>query len=261
LLVISCSQDEIILPNKQNDTTLAPTSSWQAIDNGILFAKSHYSSVWKPLIFLLLLTGLLLTILLPEDYIQLVVFIIWWLKPFYERLILGIYSECLTGSKISFINSLRKLKNFTFGTSLWRDLTINRISLIRTFRLPVYQLEKQKGEAAKYRLRVLSPAAANRAANLTFLAVHLEMLVSITILSMIWYLIPQEVGTGIFDGSFTGESYVFQLATIFLYCITLLILEPLYVASGFNLYINKRVILEGWDIEIGFKNLVARITN
>lgn len=247
------------MQNNHNTTALVPTSSWQAIDNGILLAKSHYFSIWKPLVFILLLTVLLLTLLLPENYIQWIVFIIWWLKPFYERLILGIYSECLTGSTIGFIDSLRNLKKFTFGTSLWRDLTINRISLIRAFRLPVYQLEKQKGEAAKTRLRVLSPATANRAGNLTFLAVHLEMLVSITILSMIWYLIPQEMSSGIFDGSFTGEDYVFQLATIFLYCITLVILEPLYVASAFNLYINKRVILEGWDIEIGFKNMVNRL--
>lgn len=246
------------MQNNHAIKTLVPTSSWQAIDDGILFAKLHYSSVWKPLFFLLLLSGLLLTVILPDDYIQLVVLIIWWLKPLYERLILGIYSECLTGRTISFIDSLRQLKKNLFTTSLWRDLTINRISLIRAFRLPVYQLEKQKGMAAKDRLRVLSPATANRAANLTFLAVHMEMLVTITILSMIWYLIPQEVRSGIFDSSFTGEGYWFQLVTIFLYCITLLILEPLYVASGFNLYINKRVILEGWDIEIGFKNLVNR---
>jgi len=247
------------LQNNQIDKTLSPTSSWQAIDNGILFAKSYYSSVWKPLIFLLLFTALLLILLLPENYIQWVVFIIWWLKPLYERIILGIYSESMTGTKVRFVDSLRKTTKYIFGTSLWRDLTINRISLIRTFKLPVYQLEKQTGQAAKNRLKVLSPSTANRAANLTFLAVHLEMLVTITILSMVWYLIPQEIISTIFNGNFTGEGHSFQLITIILYCITLLVLEPFYVASGFNLYLNKRVILEGWDIEIGFKNLVNRV--
>jgi len=240
--------------------SLSPTSSWQALDNGILFAKQHFSSVWKPLLIVLIILSILLVLLLPDDSLYWCILIIWWLKPLLDRFILSIYSECATGSAVNFRYSLRLLKRVVFGTSLWRDLTINRISMIRSFRLPVYQLEKQKGKDAKNRITVLSHNTSGRAVNLTFLAVHMEFLITLTIFTMVWFLIPQEFRSTFLDDGLSGDSYYYELITITLYCISVLIIEPLYVASGFILYLNKRVILEGWDIEIGFKNLYNRMT-
>ncbi len=36
------------------------------------------------------------------------------------------------------------------------------------------------------------------------------------------------------------------------------VVAPFYVACGFCLYINRRTLLEGWDIELVFKNLAQR---
>jgi hypothetical protein len=36
-------------------------------------------------------------------------------------------------------------------------------------------------------------------------------------------------------------------------------IEPLYVAGGFALYINRRVWLEGWDVELAFRRLQRRV--
>jgi hypothetical protein len=37
-----------------------------------------------------------------------------------------------------------------------------------------------------------------------------------------------------------------------------LVLEPFYVASGFALYLNRRTLLEGWDIEVALRKIAAR---
>jgi hypothetical protein len=42
--------------------------------------------------------------------------------------------------------------------------------------------------------------------------------------------------------------------------ISVSIMEPLYVAGGFALYINRRTLLEGWDIEVAFRRLARRLT-
>ena len=42
------------------------------------------------------------------------------------------------------------------------------------------------------------------------------------------------------------------------YLVALFLIEPLYVASDFTLYLNRRTELEGWDIEIAFRQLAAR---
>jgi hypothetical protein len=43
--------------------------------------------------------------------------------------------------------------------------------------------------------------------------------------------------------------------------LTVLVLEPFYVAAGFALYLNTRTVLEGWDIELAFKRMNARLTD
>lgn len=37
------------------------------------------------------------------------------------------------------------------------------------------------------------------------------------------------------------------------------VLEPLYVSAGFSLYLSRRTVLEGWDLEVAFKRMSARI--
>ena len=37
------------------------------------------------------------------------------------------------------------------------------------------------------------------------------------------------------------------------------LMEPFYVAAGFALYLNRRTVLEGWDIEIAFRRMAQRL--
>jgi Domain of unknown function (DUF4129) len=43
-----------------------------------------------------------------------------------------------------------------------------------------------------------------------------------------------------------------------LYLAGISVFEPLLVAGGFGLYVNRRVFLEGWEIELAFRALAAR---
>jgi hypothetical protein len=55
------------------------------------------------------------------------------------------------------------------------------------------------------------------------------------------------------DGERTAE---FALAVA--YALTVVVLEPFYVASGFGMYLNRRVELEAWDIEQEFRRAFAQ---
>ncbi len=37
------------------------------------------------------------------------------------------------------------------------------------------------------------------------------------------------------------------------------VIEPMYVAAGFTLYLQRRTMLEGWDIELRFRHLTDRV--
>jgi hypothetical protein len=43
-----------------------------------------------------------------------------------------------------------------------------------------------------------------------------------------------------------------------LYLLGISIVEPLLVACGFALYLNRRIFLEGWDIDLAFRHLASR---
>jgi hypothetical protein len=42
------------------------------------------------------------------------------------------------------------------------------------------------------------------------------------------------------------------------YAVAVLLLEPFYVAAGFGLYLNRRTLLEGWDIEVALRRIAER---
>jgi len=42
------------------------------------------------------------------------------------------------------------------------------------------------------------------------------------------------------------------------YAAAVLLLEPFYVAAGFGLYLNRRTLLEGWDIEVALRRIAER---
>jgi len=43
-----------------------------------------------------------------------------------------------------------------------------------------------------------------------------------------------------------------------IYAAVILFLEPFYVAAGFGLYLNRRTVLEGWDIEVALRRIAER---
>jgi heme/copper-type cytochrome/quinol oxidase subunit 2 len=49
--------------------------------------------------------------------------------------------------------------------------------------------------------------------------------------------------------------------TNFFYALVLVVWEPVYVACGFSLYLNRRTVLEAWDIELTFRRLRQRLSS
>jgi hypothetical protein len=58
---------------------------------------------------------------------------------------------------------------------------------------------------------------------------------------------PQEMPLG----------YAWYMNIVYLFAITAI--EPFFVGAGFGLYLNSRTLLEGWDVELTFRRLAARL--
>ena len=241
---------------------IRPRTAWEAVDLGVLLARRHAGlliSSWA-LITLPLFT--LLSLLFWQiPMCALLVF--WWLKPAFERLPLYILSHALFADVPSVKTALRALPAL-LKPQLLASLTWRRFSPTRSFDLPVLQLEGLGGTTRDQRLVVLGQRDAATASWLTILGLFLEAALWSGLLSLFYLLLPQQLEIDWrWQNLFTDQSsewlWLEHLSNLF-YALLLCVWEPIYVASGFSLYLNRRTVLEAWDIELMFRRLRQRLT-
>ncbi len=180
-------------------------------------------------------------------------FLVWWLKPFWERLPLYIASRLLFGETPGIWSSLRSLSLKDFlPWLLWR-----RFSLQRAFDNPVTVLEELKGAARRQRLRVLHGKYSDVAVSNQLIGFCCELLLAFGLIILFEFFVPDSLDIHIYDSfaelALTGE-WIMTLAGL----LAMALVMPYHCMAGFALYLNRRIELEAWDIEISFRNLANR---
>src|SRR5690606_28345601 len=70
------------------------------------------------------------------------------------------------------------------------------------------------------------------------------------------------VGPGSFEAELFAESSGVEATVLarfaFFYALAAPLGEALHAVSGFALYLNRRTLAEGWDVELAFRRLAAR---
>ncbi|NUU34922.1 DUF4129 domain-containing protein [Pseudomonas sp. C2B4] len=242
---------------------IRPRPTWEAMDLGVLLSQRHRRLLMTSWAMVTLPVFALLTWAFWESP-SLAVFIFWWLKPAFERLPLYILSKALFGETPTLKQALyqwpRLLKPQLLASLTWR-----RLSLSRSFLLPVVQLEGLAGEARQQRLQVLLQRDASAARWLTLIGVHLETALWIGLMAMFYLLLPQQVALdwswqSLITAATQDWRWLEHLTNAF-YALVLVVWEPIYVACGFSLYLNRRTVLEAWDIELVFRRLRQRLSS
>ncbi len=240
---------------------IRPRRVWEAIDLGILLAQRHAGLLMSSWALVTLPVFALISLLLWQ-YPTLAALLFWWLKPAWERLPLYILSHSLFGDTPTLKQALRALPGL-LKPQLLASLTWRRFSPTRSFDLPVMQLEGLKGDARSKRLIVLGQRYTGGASWLTVIGMHLEGLFWLGLASLFYLMLPQQIEV---DWSWQqlldrnqGQWLWLEHLSNLLYALVLIIAEPLYVACGFTLYLNRRTALEAWDIELAFRRLRQRL--
>ncbi|WP_325985155.1 DUF4129 domain-containing protein [Pseudomonas protegens] len=241
---------------------IRPRSAWEAMDLGVLLSQRHRRLLMTSWAIVSLPVFALLSLLLWESP-SLAILLFWWLKPAFERLPLFILSKALFGETPSLGQALKQWPRL-LKPQLLASLTWRRFSMSRSFTLPVVQLEGLSADARQQRLAVLLQKNAGAARWLTLIGMHLEGALWIGLMVLFYLLLPQQVEV---DWSWQSLMIAAQqdwlwlehLTNVF-YALVLVIWEPIYVACGFSLYLNRRTELEAWDIELVFRRLRQRLT-
>lgn len=231
-------------------------SAWEAVDLGYALLRAHGRPVY----------GLWLMVYLPAAVVLFAIFhahawiaalIMWWLAPFFDRFALHALAKATFGERPSIRGAFRSLRSiFRHGTLaglLWR-----RFSPQRSFTLPVWQLEGQAGVGFRRRAPVLLRRAQGSAQLLTVVSFILMLVLAIALAAALLYLVPEGLLDQASDHLFTNGDKPGPLVYV-LPILAAAVLEPFYVAAGFGLYLNRRVQLEAWDLELAFRRMAQRL--
>jgi hypothetical protein len=232
---------------------------WEAMDLGLAMLQRWWRQVYLPHFAVGLaaaLAGWGLAAWTGKAAVALL--FVWWLKPLYDRVALHVLSRAVFGEVQSTRHVLGAPGEW-LRTGLFWALTLGRFDTARAFNLPVRQLEGQRARAARERRSVLGRRVGSYATWLHLVCFGFEVVVLYWGLSHFTsLLLPAKAAEGqdLTQAFLSGN--VFGYDDVLAYTVAVLLLEPFYVAAGFALYLNRRTLLEGWDIEVALRKITQR---
>jgi Domain of unknown function (DUF4129) len=240
---------------------LRPRGGWEALDLGFQMARQWWRPIWFAWLTVYLPVAALLLLVFENKWIA--VLILFWLKPLFDRAVLHTLSRAVFGEIPSTLQTLRAARDWLRPGLFWA-LTFARFNVARSFTLPVAQLEKQTGRAARKRRAALDGRMRGHAVWLWLFCIHFEGICVFALAALAGMLIPagqyvpatEDLAIGI---SFWDAIKALSMTDALYYVAAVSLIEPFYVAAGFALYLARRAMLEGWDIEIALRRMEDRL--
>lgn len=238
---------------------LRPRNAWEAMDLGAAMLRVW----WRPVLGAWLAVYLPVAVLLHAvlyAHPTLIMLVLWWLKPAFDRVVLHVLAGAVFGATPAVRETLRGYFGYA-RRGLLATLTFYRFDLARSFNLPVWQLEGLRGTAARQRARTLHRRARGHAVWLTLICLHFELVLFLSVVGLLAMVTPAHASEAWGWAAFFLGRDELPLWRVALehgcYLLAVCIVEPLYVASGFALYLNRRTQLEAWDVELQLRRLAA----
>lgn len=241
---------------------LRARNAWEAFDLGIALARRTGLPLFAGFAVPYVIFAVLVNLALWGQPATAAI-VVWWFKPAFDRIALHVLAQAVFGTAPGTRAILRSLATVP-RNGLLASLTVQRFDFARSFHLPVAQLEGQTGRAGRARRALLDRRTRSHAVWLAIVIIHFLYVLVLGFDGLLRLLAPEGMHFGFnFGDLFAGRSqgddgllsqYLFNAALLAAECI----LEPLYVAAGFTLYLSRRTSLEGWDLEIAFRRLAAR---
>ena len=243
---------------------LRPRQPWESVDLGCAMVRRDYGRIimmWACTV-LPLWVGVCVLLRSSPEWIPLVV---WWLKPLYDRLPLFFLSRAAFGVRPRFLETWKQWPRLwimnCLPALLWR-----RLSFIRSFALPAQMLEGLRGAAVNQRIKTLAMDGGGSGVSMSFAFSNLEFVAWIGLMVGTYGLLPESARPD-WDGLMHAFDIENTIPKAFLWwgaachMIIVSLVEPFYVGAGFALYLNCRTRIEGWDVDLAFRRMAARLTS
>ncbi|MEP7156319.1 MAG: hypothetical protein ABI905_11140 [Betaproteobacteria bacterium] len=234
---------------------LRPRGAYEATDLGVRLLQRNAGSVYRAW-FVFVVPFMLLALTLESVYAWLPLLVVWWFKPLYDRVVLFVLSRAVFGDRVRIVDVAAAWRVW-LGSGLFGALTWRRFEFTRAFSLPIFLLEGMKGKRRRQRSKVLQKNTRSQAivAQVTYL--HLEIALQLSAVAVMVVMLPAYANLPIWSWIIGQEVPAWwNIATTICSILAVSAIEPAFVASGFALYLNRRVELEAWDIELSLRRAV-----
>jgi hypothetical protein len=234
---------------------LRPRTPMEAADLGVRLCQSAARSVYL-CYGMAALPILILAIASFEIAGWLPSVLMWCALPWLDRTILFVLSRAAFGQRTTPADVWREQRHVW-----WRQLiftwTVRRLSPWRSLTQPVYQLEGFSIVSAGPRIRQIRRRNAGQALMMTSAFGAAALSLALALVSLVFWMAPTGRAPELYQ-LLVGEAGLLTLAFPIAQAITVLFIEPFYVASGFAMYLNRRAELEAWDIEQEFRRAFSQ---
>ena len=231
-------------------------SVWEAVDSGVLLWR-HSFVCFIPFFALPVWIIACALRLLPDGFVWLSYLILWWLKPLFDRLALHVVSLRFFGSpppsraKELCKGLWKNLRKGLAGDLLWRRFSPGRAAC-----MPVRILERVGRAQYRQRKKALAIGGLGFCSLISGLGLVMEGMLlfgEIVFVIMVTQIFSPSALTHMRENMETMEIFIFAA-----FCLNYILVESLYVCMGFGVYINSRVEVEGWDLQILFRKFAGR---
>ena len=237
---------------------LRPRTPWEAVDFGWQLGKRLYRPMMAAW-FLVAAPLALATLAANWSHPWIAVLMLWLLRPVLDTPVLFVLSRGLF-SQPSDLRALLPQLRTVLGSELAARLTLRRFDPQRSYKLPVGFLEGLRGRPRRQRAQLLVQRQGSQASELTYVCLGLELVVLLGGFGLVFLMLPEAMHPD-WETFFDNASWTHPLwgrIAFALFFIAMSVVQPLYVCGGFGLYLNRRTLLEGWDIQLAFQRLASR---
>lgn len=229
----------------------------EAVDLGFAFAKRHYASLVLASCLGVIPVAIACYLVLARYHVAWALAALAWMKPLFERLPLIVASRLLFGDTAGLA---RQWYRREFWRSLPGDLSLRRPSPWRSYATPVRVLERLRGSQQRKRLWQVTSGGRAIAGVVAALVFVCELIVWYGIMVFVYSIFNLNEFLYAAIAPFEGPDVISSVWRFVAYVAAVTLATPFSVCVGFCLYINRRVLIEGWDIELRFKKLASRLS-
>jgi len=244
---------------------LRPRSPWEAMELGNALVRRHAREIWRPwAIVTLPVFALFNAAAWAVDALWLAALAMWWLLPLFDRVVLFVLSRAVFGDAPTTRQTLAAQRSGSWrgiGARLgWR-----RASPWRSIAMPVELLEGGAGAALAQRRAVIVDGIQGHALLLAGACLLFVAVLAVSLLSLVLMFVPEQLLSESARAMWTlvtqDPPRAAQLAFNAALWLAISVVEPFHVGAGFGLYLNRRVRIEAWDIEIVLRRMRARLAH